>query len=943
MGSLEVVSGAAAPACAPSAPHPIYPRAGFAIHALPHVDKFSTFPHLAFLPEPPKGSFSQRCSLEESTLKWDITSDRDLLLRDGLQTSGTVQLSAETDAALSSCKPTFSSGCSVRLMQLKHRDHPAWFRLHASPHTAARDAPSWWRHCLQCMTALSDSNSLSKFMSTSYFDSRPGAGLSNIALSPNNSTFDPDRQAQLPTKRQCVEDAACSPLCSLDTTTACRTSSGQFYGVNWAEELRCFNQEAGEAAIKADPSISACAPSESDFPSRTDRTDEIQGPDTLDSEFCSNAAGFVRFSDPPTITEEQRAIIELADPNLEQRPCVRVVAAAGTGKTTTLLQIVRRLQAEAPHKRILYLVYNKEFQLQAQVTLGQAVSCLTLDACAGRYGFRDALMPWQRLEDKSFSARAQDMLRLEIDKMPWVDDSKRDADTPTQDAQKELMMKWILRTLDMWTQRSLDFVHIFSTHDNGMVPVNNCNRCFVHYPCYVECTCRIDSRTGVRSNRLPSLGRDCRRGRSVQWYMDKALEVWQAMEGGKFAPVGCSGPCGTHGFWMKKAQLEARAMPFDVILLDEAQDVTECQLTWVMQKQKHAMRFCVGDPCQRIYGFRGAINESDFETIMRAELTCKPMLLSQSFRFGSDIARVANAMLFVRFNLKLAQNDTMRIKYQVHGKSPSPCVAIHSRSPEAAQLLSSTHTIIARTNLQLFKEVLELWDKDPSIKIHVNGATTRLRFKNCLREIEAAFPLYAAHAGAQYKKFSSWSALRRFAESQQDDNIGDDSSVLAMMVCIIETYREYTLIKCDNFKRAMLAVCRQDEANVVVTTTHQAKGMEYDIVRLCDDFAELSVFEKNEDKFRVSAEDMNLWYVAVTRARRVVVLPPKFMELAYTISETLDECTSTTGADSLNPNAVTLRARAKLFYNWPLALLVQAAESPLSPARVRSLVDARTP
>ena len=74
MGSLEVVSGAAALACAPSAPHPLHPRAGFAIRALPHFDEFSTFPHLAFLPEPPKGSFWQRCSLEESTLKWDITS-----------------------------------------------------------------------------------------------------------------------------------------------------------------------------------------------------------------------------------------------------------------------------------------------------------------------------------------------------------------------------------------------------------------------------------------------------------------------------------------------------------------------------------------------------------------------------------------------------------------------------------------------------------------------------------------------------------------------------------------------------------------------------------------------------------------------------------------------------------------------------------------------------
>jgi len=84
-------------------------------------------------------------------------------------------------------------------------------------------------------------------------------------------------------------------------------------------------------------------------------------------------------------------------------------------------------------------------------------------------------------------------------------------------------------------------------------------------------------------------------------------------------------------------------------------------------------------------------------------------------------------------------------------------------------------------------------------------------------------------------------------------------------------------------------------------------------------------------------------YVAVTRARRAVILPPKYMDLARKICETLNECTSTTGADCATSNAACLRARAKLFYNWPLPLLLQPADAPLSPTRVRSLADARTP
>jgi hypothetical protein len=202
-------------------------------------------------------------------------------------------------------------------------------------------------------------------------------------------------------------------------------------------------------------------------------------------------------------------------------------------------------------------------------------------------------------------------------------------------------------------------------------------------------------------------------------------------------------------------------------------------------------------------------------------------------------------------------------------------------------------------------------------------------------------------------------SVRRHAELQSEDG-DDETSVLVMMVHIIELYRDQTLLKCDNFKRAILANYRADEADVIVTTTHQAKGMEFDMVRLCDDFADLCVFEKNEAKFCLAASDVNLWYaprpfphcnfvtsccryVAVTCARSVVVLPQKFMELTCKIQETLDDCAASTGVDSATALAMSLRARAKLFHNWPLPLLVQPADVPLSPARARLVGEASTP
>ncbi len=932
MCSLEVASDAAASYVPQAFPHthPTLQIDGAAernalanqtnvIDLIRNFGPGSTFPHLTFLPEPPRGSLRQL--FEGSNVKWDIVAD--CKLKSELESINTVLDVAQSDAAPSASLAD-ARDCSVRLMQIVHRGHPAWLRLQAQ---AA--APSLWQEFLQRMTALSDTNSMlssfSKTMDALSRDCISSAGCS----APAAGGVGPGEH-----KRQCVEAAYGYSARDLDKDQAC---SGCLDGVNWNEELRCLDQEkAQEETSTRERSILE--------PER--RSDHLEVDDARgthihasSSELCAEAAGFC---ESPTLTEEQKMIIELADAHQLPPPCVRVVAAAGTGKTTTLVHIVRRLQAEASHKRILYLVYNKEFQLQAQRSLGTSVTCLTLDACAGRYGFQDAVLGWQRLEDKEFKRGVGEMLRAEIDKMSWVDDSKREADTPTAEIQKALMVRWVLKTLSLWMQRSLVFEQIFEMHDEGTVFINQRKKMFLFYPCYLECSGNIDSKTGKRSNRLPSLSRECNRGRAVLWYMEKALEAWQAMENGKFAPAMCSGPCGTHEYWMKKAQLEARIMPFDVILLDEAQDVTECQLTWAIQKQKQAMRFCVGDPCQSIYGFRGAILESEFESIMRDDLTCKPMLLSQSFRFGCDIARVANAILFVRFNLKDCVQNTVRFRYHVHGKSKMPGIAVHSASPEAAQLLSSAYTLVARTNVQLVKEVLQLWEKDATVKIHVNGATTRNKFRDCLQAIEAAFPLFARCEGAKYKKFSSWSALKRHADMQSSDDGDDEASVLVMMVQIIEMYRDQTLIKCDNFKRAVLANYSANEADVIVTTTHQAKGMEFDTVRLCDDFADLCVFEKNEAKFRQNSSDVNLWYVAVTRARRVLVLPPKFMELPYKIQETLDDCASTTGVDGANPVAVSLRARAKLFHNWPLPLLVPSAEAPSSPARARSVGEVCT-
>jgi len=73
----------------------------------------------------------------------------------------------------------------------------------------------------------------------------------------------------------------------------------------------------------------------------------------------------------------------------------------------------------------------------------------------------------------------------------------------------------------------------------------------------------------------------------------------------------------------------------------------------------------------------------------------------------------------------------------------------------------------------------------------------------------------------------------------------------------------------------------KERAKLIFTTTHKAKGQEYDIVEMVeDDFGTRSDLAKllNSDQDEVSPaklkEEINVYYVAATRARKSIRLAP---------------------------------------------------------------------
>jgi hypothetical protein len=102
------------------------------------------------------------------------------------------------------------------------------------------------------------------------------------------------------------------------------------------------------------------------------------------------------------------------------------------------------------------------------------------------------------------------------------------------------------------------------------------------------------------------------------------------------------------------------------------------------------------------------------------------------------------------------------------------------------------------------------------------------------------------------------------------------------------------------FKSRILGnCCTLQDADIILTTTHAAKGMEWDTVQVCDDFISLAEFNitraRNTSNSQMEyqcqfncpkyADEINLWYVATTRAKKVLAVPPKFTTLLVELEQ----------------------------------------------------------
>ena len=296
-----------------------------------------------------------------------------------------------------------------------------------------------------------------------------------------------------------------------------------------------------------------------------------------------------------------------------------IEAAAGSGKTSTLELLARY----APHRRGLYLAFNKAVAMEAASRFaGTGVRPMTMHALAlsqvgGKFRHRldtaSKFVPWgviaKRLGiDEDFRFAAADVVSTKVVRREQITRCAQDT------------VNRFMASADM----NLNLGHVvlpkaLVTTDNG-------------------------------------------REQLSAMVLDHATTIWADWEN----PEG-SLPI-RHNTYLKSWQLTSPKLSLDFIALDECQDADPLMLSILLNQD--CQRILVGDEAQSIYAWRGATSA------MQALPEANRAQLTQSFRFGPEVAAEAQKWLnFLGSDMTITGNPGKRstVGERVYGPDAVIC------------------------------------------------------------------------------------------------------------------------------------------------------------------------------------------------------------------------------------------------------------------------------
>ncbi len=375
----------------------------------------------------------------------------------------------------------------------------------------------------------------------------------------------------------------------------------------------------------------------------------------------------------------------------------------------------------------------------------------------------------------------------------------------------------------------------------------------------------------------------------------------------------------THDAYMKYFQLhpelgESVFDVFDVLLIDEAHDLSPCQLSIfeAEHRRKRMRSIIVFDPHQAIYGFRGA---ADCNQLLTMESDFKTFPLRRTFRFGDSVAALANAVIRSYkpsniIEITAADRETTIESVQLNLSDNRHAMYLAANTKKGCDNIHQL-AILARSNLRLVEEAIYAAGDDlvESLEFVKQREGAHEKYLRDLRSI--AEKELNPSSSTWMCKFKSVGKVKQWAKKMgKKDIVGLIKLVEKMGAQEVIDRIDLIYHKAANVRHRTNQysttvqtsfepqVSGTQGLHVVFSTTHGAKGLGWHQVYLAGDYlgADEDVFEPLQQENHhfpeifeecfyesaektISDEEVNCFYVALTRAKRRLWINNKIIEL----------------------------------------------------------------
>jgi DNA helicase-2/ATP-dependent DNA helicase PcrA len=482
-------------------------------------------------------------------------------------------------------------------------------------------------------------------------------------------------------------------------------------------------------------------------------------------------------------------------------------AVAGSGKTTTIVEAAKLMK---PGDRVVFLAFNKHIVSELQRRLPKSVDRMTIHS----------------LGMKACGKGHQGKIKVDQHKYHDIIDDTVTLEQSVPPQMHAVFAKMVRQLVDLGRLTLTNF------QDQDAI-----DYLIGHYDMAADL---VEAANDMEV--------------SIVWLLDKAVEVARrAMKRGLLLYENNGVIDFTDMLWLPYV----RSLPvprYDVVMVDEAQDLSKAQAEIVMRSAGAGGRvIAVGDPKQSIMGFGGAANDSFDRLVERTKATVLP--LSVCYRCPAS-------------HLKLARDIVPHIEAApnaIEGTIETIDPTRFSVMPRSGDL------VICRTNAPLIGAALRLIGKGIQARVrgrNIGKQIAKLALDASKLEIDPTIDAEGWRAGFE-KRLDKLVQARIDALMQRKHTESAIEAVRDQQECLL-VYLDGnpTVNSLDGLVNGVESLFADEHAAVWLSSIHRAKGLEADRVFVLKP-DKMALTWKNQLAWQAEQEQ-NLRYVGLTRAKKAL-------------------------------------------------------------------------